>query len=166
MQEGRLYASCCRISKWNNFYFFQSTRDFVLSTCAITMVNIDSNIKKGGRKVVPTKTIFYEVFNLEKGFQKDQSAKSKISDNCRFFRKEKFTLVQLAFTINVSVPFVNFLTVFQSEGPLLFISAANKYYFSASHHKQENKKTANQIKFLVVTIKQQIKLILQHSLCK
>ena len=29
--------------------------------------------------------LFYEVFNLEKGFQKDQSAKSKISDNCTFF---------------------------------------------------------------------------------
>ena len=130
------------------------------------MVNMVSNIKKGGRKVVPTKTIFYEVFNLEKGFKKTNQQNPRYQIIADFFRKEKFTLVQLAFTINVSVPFVNFLTVFQSEGPLLFTSAANKYYFSASHHKQENKKTANQIKFLVVTIKQQIKLVLQHSLCK
>ena len=34
---------------------------------------------------------------------------------------EKFTLVQLAFTIDVSVPFVNFLTLFQSEGPPVHI---------------------------------------------
>ena len=34
---------------------------------------------------------------------------------------EKFTLVQLVFTIDVSVPFVNFLTVFQSEGPPVHI---------------------------------------------
>ena len=30
-------------------------------------------------------------------------------------------LVHLAFTIDASVPFVNFLTVFQSEGPLVHI---------------------------------------------
>ena len=45
-------------------------------------------------------------------------------------------------------------------------SAANKYYSSASHHEQKNKKTTCQIKFLAVIIKQQIKLVLQHSLCK
>ena len=37
---------------------------------------------------------------------------------------------------------------------------------SAGHHEQENKKTTSQIKFFVVTIKQQIKLLLQDSLCK
>ena len=46
------------------------------------------------------------------------------------------------------------------------ISTANKYYSSASHHEQKNKKTTSQIKFLAVTIKQQIKLVLRHSLCK
>ena len=44
--------------------------------------------------------------------------------------------------------------------------AANKYYSSAGHHEQKNKKTTGQIKFLVVTIKQRIKLVLQYSLCK
>ena len=43
--------------------------------------------------------------------------------------------------------------------------AANKYYSSASHHEQK-KTPASQIKFLVVTIKQQIKLVLQRSICK
>ena len=43
--------------------------------------------------------------------------------------------------------------------------AANKYYSSASHHEQK-KNPASQIKFLVVTIKQQIKLVLQRSICK
>ena len=42
------------------------------------------------------------------------------------------------------------------------ISAANKYYSSASHHEQKNK-NISQIKFLAVTIKQWIKLVLQHS---
>ena len=45
-------------------------------------------------------------------------------------------------------------------------SAANKYYFSASHHEQKNKKTTGQIRSSAVTIKQQIKLFLQHSQCK
>ena len=36
--------------------------------------------------------------------------------------------------------------------------AASKY-FSASHYEHKNKKTAGQIKFLTVTIKQQIKLV-------
>ena len=45
-------------------------------------------------------------------------------------------------------------------------SAANKYYFSADHHEQKNKKTTSQMKFSVVTIKQQINLVLRHSLCK
>ena len=37
-------------------------------------------------------------------------------------------------------------------------SAANKYYSSAGHHEQKNKHQS--IKFLAVTIKQQIKLVL------
>ena len=35
------------------------------------------------------------------------------------------------------------------------ISTAHKYYFSASHYEQKNKKPSSQIKFLAVTIKQQ-----------
>ena len=38
-------------------------------------------------------------------------------------------------------------------------SAAKKYYSSASQHEQKNKKTTSQIKFVVVKIKQQIKLV-------
>ena len=44
-------------------------------------------------------------------------------------------------------------------------STANKY-LSASHHEQKNKKTTSQIRFLAVTIKPQIKLVLWHSLYK
>ena len=44
-------------------------------------------------------------------------------------------------------------------------STANKYS-SSGRHEQKNKKTTGQIKFLAVTIKQQIKLVLHHSLCK
>ena len=44
-------------------------------------------------------------------------------------------------------------------------NAANKYS-SAGHNEQKNKKNTSQIKFSAVTIKQQIKLVLQHSLCK
>ena len=33
------------------------------------------------------------------------------------------------------------------------VSAASKYYTSASHHEQKNKKTTGQIKFLAVTRK-------------
>ena len=46
------------------------------------------------------------------------------------------------------------------------ITTANKYYSSVAHHEQKNKKTTGQIKFLAVTMKQRIKLVLQHSLCK
>ena len=46
------------------------------------------------------------------------------------------------------------------------IDAANKYYSSASHHEKKNKKNTSQITFLAVTIKQKIKLVLQHSPCK
>ena len=45
--------------------------------------------------------------------------------------------------------------------PSVTNSAANKYYFSAGHHEQENQKTTGQIKFSAVTIKQRIKLVLR-----
>ena len=40
------------------------------------------------------------------------------------------------------------------------VSTANKYSSSAGQHEQKNKKTTGQINFLVVTIKQPIKLVL------
>ena len=51
---------------------------------------------------------------------------------------------------------------------VLFLPVASKIFEKAkySHHEQKNKKTTSQIKFSVFTIKQQIKLVLQHSLCK
>ena len=36
-------------------------------------------------------------------------------------------------------------------------NAANKYYSSAGHHEQKDKKTTGQIKFLAVTVKQRTK---------
>ena len=45
-------------------------------------------------------------------------------------------------------------------------SAAKKNDSSTGQHEQKNKKNTHQIKFSVVKIKQQIKLVLQHSLCK
>ena len=48
--------------------------------------------------------------------------------------------------------------------PYSIYSTANKY--SSTGHQERKNKTTSQIKFLVVTIKQQIKLVLQHSLCK
>ena len=44
-------------------------------------------------------------------------------------------------------------------------NTANKH-FSAGYHEQKNEKTTSQIKFLTVTIKQEIKLVLWHSLFK
>ena len=67
------------------FTYFKKIRKFVLSTSGIMIVNIDSSIKKGGRKLGAIKTIFYEDFNLEKGFRKDHSAKPKASENCSLF---------------------------------------------------------------------------------
>ena len=47
--------------------------------------------------------------------------------------------------------------IFDDKEPTNIASTANKYYSSAGHL---------QIKFSVVTIKQQIKLVFRHSLCK
>ena len=41
-----------------------------------------------------------------------------------------------------------------------FNSTENKYYSSADHHQQKNKKTNGQVEFSTVTIKQQTKLVL------
>ena len=51
-------------------------------------------------------------------------------------------------------------------GNIKQISAANKYYCSARHHEQKNRKSTGQVRFSAVTIKQRIKLVLRHSLCK
>ena len=56
----------------------------------------------------------------------------------------------------------NFPTWIPGYSPVLldiFLSSASKYS-SAGHHEQEIKKTTGQIKFLTVTIKREIKLVL------
>ena len=58
---------------------------------------------------------------------------------------------------------VNFVSFFLEKESLMFLefeisSTANKY-LSAGHHEQKNK-TTSQIRFLAVTIKPQIKLVL------
>ena len=63
------------------------------------------------------------------------------------------------------IPGSHFLTLHQWPS-CSYISTANKYYFSAGHHEQKNKKTTVQNKFSVVTRKQRIKLVLRLSLCK
>ena len=62
-----------------------------------------------------------EFLTLKKDFEKTTQQNPGYQRIAAFFRKEKFTLVQLTLNIDVSVPFVNFLTVFQSEGPLVHI---------------------------------------------
>ena len=62
-----------------------------------------------------------EFLTSKKDFEKTTRQNPRYQRIAAIFRKEKFTRVQLAFTIDVSVPFVNFLTVFQSEGPLVHI---------------------------------------------
>ena len=68
-------------------------------------------------------------------------------------KKHFIPFIHSSDTVNLSVPSSDWL------------SAANKYS-STGHHEQKNKKANHQIKFSMVTIKQQIKPALQHSLCK
>ena len=82
-------------------------------------------------------------------------------------------------TIKASVPYFLFfqeMIALQKLGKMLFISSkklfllsrysnfcisstANKYYSSAGHHEQKNKKTIGQVIFSAATIKQRIKLL-------
>ena len=66
---------------------------------------------------------------MKKDFEKTTQQNPRYLRIAAFFRKEKFTLVQLAFTIDVSVPFVNFLTVF---------SDTCSYYLQGSERCSEN----------------------------
>ena len=74
-------------------------------------------LKKVDERWDQSKQYFMELLTSKKDFEKMTQQNPRYQRIAAFFRKEKFTLVQLAFTIDVSVPFVNFLTVFQSEGP-------------------------------------------------
>ena len=89
-------------------YFKKS--EIVLSTCGITMVNIDPTIKKGGKKVGPIKAIFYGVFNVEKGFRKDHSAKPKkgIRELQPFLEKKS----SLLFNLHLLLMFLFHLLIF------------------------------------------------------
>ena len=68
-----------------------------------------------------SKEYFMEFLTSKNDSEKTTQQNPRYQRIAAFFRKEKFTLAQLAFTIFVSVPFVNFLTVFQSGGPLAHI---------------------------------------------
>ena len=70
-----------------------------------------------------------EILTSKKDFEKMTQQNPRYQRIAAFFRKEKFTLVQLAFTIDVSVPFVNFLTVF---------SDTCSYYLQGSERCSEN----------------------------
>ena len=62
-----------------------------------------------------------EFLTSKKDFEKTTRQNPRYQRIAAIFRKEKFTRVQLAFTIDVSVPFVNFLTVFKIERSLVHI---------------------------------------------
>ena len=69
-------------------------------------------LKKVEERWYQQKQYFMKFLTSKKDFKKTNQQNPRYQIIADFFRKEKFTLVQLAFTINVSVPFVNFLTVF------------------------------------------------------
>ena len=78
-------------------------------------------LKKVEERWDQSKQYFMEFLNSKKDFEKTTRQNPRYQRIAAIFRKEKFTRVQLAFTIDVSVPFVNFLTVLQSKGPLVHI---------------------------------------------
>ena len=78
-------------------------------------------LKKVEERWEQSKQYFVEFLTSKKNFEKTTQQNPRYQRIAAFFRKEKFTFVQLAFNTDVSVPFVNFLTVFQSEGPLVDI---------------------------------------------
>ena len=68
-----------------------------------------------------SKQYFMEFLTSKKDFEKTTQQSPRYQRIAAFFRKEKFTIVQLAFTIDVSVSFVNFLIVFKIERSLVHI---------------------------------------------
>ena len=78
-------------------------------------------LKKVEERWGQSKQYFMEFWSAKKDFEKTTQQNPRYLRIAAFFRKEKFTLVQLAFTIDVSVPFVNFLTVFKIERSLVHI---------------------------------------------
>ena len=83
-----------------------------------------------------------------------------VNDNCAY------QPLQFHFYYTSLLTFDRQFTQFLINFNYLSNSTANKYYSSVGQHEKKNEKTTGQIKFSAVTIKQQIKLVLQHSLCK
>ena len=81
-----------------------------------------------------------EFLTLKKDFEKTTQQNPRYQRIAAFFRKEKFTIVQLAFTIDVSVPFVNFLTVFSDtclyylQGSEIFGENSNEKIFEGQSY--------------------------------
>ena len=76
-------------------------------------------LKKVEERWDQSKQYFMEFLTSKKDFEKTTQQNPRYQRIAAFFRKEKFTLVQHALTIDVSVLFVNFLAVLQSEGSLV-----------------------------------------------
>ena len=62
-----------------------------------------------------SKQYFMEFLTLKKDVEKTSQQNPKYQRIAAFFRKGKFFLVQIAFTIDVPVAFVNFLAVFTRQ---------------------------------------------------
>ena len=92
--------------------------------------------------------------------------KTNISNVYEPLLKWSMICIYFKYTANTLPKYIwNILQVYLKHASNI-LSAANKYYSSAGHHKIINKKSTIQIKFSMVTMRQWIKLVLQHSLCK
>ena len=83
-------------------------------------------LKKVEERWDQSKQYFMEFLTSKKDFKKTTYQNPRYQRIVAFFRKEKLTLVQLAFTIDVSVPFVNFLTVF-SDTCLYYLQGSERF---------------------------------------
>ena len=72
-------------------------------------------LKKVEERWDQSKQYFMEFLTLKKDVEKTSQQNPKYQRIAAFFRKGKFFLVQIAFTIDVPVAFVNFLAVFTRQ---------------------------------------------------
>ena len=68
-----------------------------------------------------TKAYFLEFLPTTKDFANLTNSNKRYHRVKEALLKEKFLKVQLAFVVDVASPFVRFLTLFQSEAPLIHI---------------------------------------------
>ena len=72
-------------------------------------------LKKAEERWDQSKQYFMEFLTSKKDSEKTSQQNPRYQRIAAFFRKGKFTLVQIAFTIDVPVAFVNFLAVFTRQ---------------------------------------------------